>query len=138
MVGSVAGRGVVELAELKPINIQNHDNLKTRMKAKDTGIFIGKVHNNTVKTTVKSLVDKFEVLSDGVKASTATKYSKNTMASVLSMPDIFASPSKKIRLSIVGTPVVSGMSRVTSSSPRLGIRQSMPISPSEGSRLSAD
>ena len=40
LVGRVAGRGVVELAELKPINIQNHDNLKTRKKAKDTGIFI--------------------------------------------------------------------------------------------------
>ena len=59
MVGSVAGRGVVELAELKPIRTQNHDNLKTREKAKDTGIFIRKVHNNTKKITVKSLVDKF-------------------------------------------------------------------------------
>ena len=95
----MAGRGVVELADLKPISIQNHDNLKTGEKAMDTGIFIRKVHNNTEKNTVKSLVDKFEVLSDGVKASTATKYSKNTMSSVLDMPDIFASPSKKLRLS---------------------------------------
>ena len=38
VVGSVAGRGVVELADLKPISIQNHDNLKTGEKAKDTGL----------------------------------------------------------------------------------------------------